>query len=134
VPCTSVLWLKLKHRNLVLDFLTSYLGDNISFFKRRFTKSLSKILSKVVLVVTFSLSTYVNAGDFGDLKLQVDLEGYQYEVIWHIDLDTFYMNLREGSIQRAFSTARIPTENHNNTGLDVTFLDGHRRFISCAFK
>jgi len=122
--------------------------------------NLAKILSTVALVVTFSQSSYanletpkcfayhqtkvgqnsskvemtkVNAGNFGDLKLQANLEGHQYEMIWHIDLDTFYMTLREGNIQRAFSTARIPTENHNDTGLDVTFLDGHRRFISCAF-
>ena len=75
----------------------------------------------------------VSPGKFGDEKYVADLRNFTYEVIVHRSLDTFYMTIRNGQTKVLFSTARVPSFEHNDSMTDMTFSDGTRRWISCAY-
>lgn len=75
-----------------------------------------------------------DAGGFGDLKLAATLNSFSYEVVWHKSLDTFYMTIKNGTQQLLFSTARVPSFEHNDTMADIRQQDGTRLWISCGYK
>ncbi|MCB0405832.1 MAG: hypothetical protein KDD51_13700 [Bdellovibrionales bacterium] len=76
----------------------------------------------------------VDSPSFGDAKYAGEVRGFSFEVIVHRALDTFYMTILDGDKRIAFSTARMPTFDHNDTMLDITLADGSRRWISCAYQ
>ena len=67
-------------------------------------------------------------------KQQVDFEGYHFSVDWDVNLDCFYTRIEKDGKPVFFSTARVPTFNHNDSFSDVTFPDGLRLAVSCNFN
>lgn len=65
------------------------------------------------------------------LTQEVEHEGYSFQVVWHYSLTTLYMTIKKGGENVAFSTSRVPDNDHNDSMLDVG--DKPRVWLSCDF-
>ena len=69
--------------------------------------------------------------DLNSVNLAVEHQGYSFQVIWNFSLTTLYMTIEKNGERLAFSTARVPDENHNDSMLDIG--SSPRIWLSCDF-
>ena len=71
-----------------------------------------------------------------DVLMHVEHLGYSYDVDWNIKLTALYMTIKKADRTGgwATSTARVPSKDHNDSMLDVTFPDPLLRlYLTCDF-
>jgi len=118
-------------KNLILIFsFLSISPSSFSYFYKleceAWHQESGQQLSKAVMITI----TY----DHKERLYKEELNGFSYEVKWDVNLDTFYKTIKKGNQRVLFSTARVPSFEHNDSFTDLTLLDGTRLAISCGFK
>lgn len=66
-------------------------------------------------------------------KQSVKIEEYTYKVNWDVNLDSFYVEIYKSDQRVVFTTARVPTYNHNDSFTDIHLPNGPRLAVSCNF-
>jgi hypothetical protein len=61
------------------------------------------------------------------------IEDFKFNVTWDRSLTSLYMTIHEGSNKLVFSTSRIPSNDHNDSMVDITPRGKIRLYLTCDF-